>query len=308
VKINRAAESSSRAAGDDSRIVSIIIPCFNQAHFLAEAIDSALNQSSPVEVIVVDDGSTDNTSELAARYEAVTLVRQANQGLSAARNAGWRAAHGRYVMFLDADDRLLPGAVETNLRMLEENPQAACAHGAYRRINAAGGIFGEPALNALAEDAFESFLGGNRIGMHATVMYRRDVLQKLGGFDTRMKACEDYELYLRLSRQHRIVSNAQVVAEYRDHTQSMSKNAPLMLRTVLRLLRTQKEYAAQRPRWAAAHAAGIRHVKELYVDMQIWQLCCHWDGRFRSAVQVFMLAPGTFLSAVICRIVARLRK
>src|SRR5215212_9690625 len=92
-------------------LVSVVIPCYNQAHFLSEAIESVLAQTHPnFEIIVVDDGSTDNTSEVAARYPGVRHIRQDNQGLAAARNTGLRESKGTCLVFLDADDRLLPNA------------------------------------------------------------------------------------------------------------------------------------------------------------------------------------------------------
>jgi len=104
-------------------LVSVVIPCYNQAHFLGEAIESVLAQSYPnFEIIVVDDGSTDDTSEVARRYPGVRLVRQENKGLSGARNAGLAHSEEEYVVFLDADDRLLPDALETVLEHLEAHP------------------------------------------------------------------------------------------------------------------------------------------------------------------------------------------
>src|SRR5829696_2931566 len=107
-------------------LVSVVVPCYNQARFLGEAIESVLAQSHPLfEVVVVDDGSTDDTSEVAARYPGVRLVRQENRGLSGARNAGLARSRGEYVVFLDADDRLLPGALEAGVERLGANPQCA---------------------------------------------------------------------------------------------------------------------------------------------------------------------------------------
>src|ERR687898_3616338 len=104
-------------------LVSVVIPCYNQARFLGEAIESVLAQSYPhFEVIVVDDGSTDNTSEVAASYAGVRYIRQENQGLAGARNAGIRRSRGSYLVFLDADDRLLADALEAGLASLEEHP------------------------------------------------------------------------------------------------------------------------------------------------------------------------------------------
>src|SRR5690349_15716190 len=97
-----------------SVLVSIIIRCYNQGHFLGEAIDSALRQTYPhVEIIVIDDGSTDNTAEVVARYRGVRSIRQPNLGRCAAGNTGLGESRGEYLVFLDADDRLLPDAVES---------------------------------------------------------------------------------------------------------------------------------------------------------------------------------------------------
>ena len=101
-------------------LVSVVIPCYNQAHFLGEAIESVLAQTYPHrEIVVVDDGSPDNTREVASRYPGVRYVRQENQGLAAARNTGLRHSSGSYLVFLDADDRLLPEALEVGLRQLQ---------------------------------------------------------------------------------------------------------------------------------------------------------------------------------------------
>ncbi len=116
-------------------LVSVVIPCYNQAHFLGEAIESVLAQSYPhLEIVVVDDGSPDNTEEVAARYPGVRYVRQENQGLAAARNTGLRHSRGDYLVFLDADDRLLPEAVEAGLEHLHAHPECAFAFGKWRLI------------------------------------------------------------------------------------------------------------------------------------------------------------------------------
>src|SRR3954454_11041164 len=119
--------------------VSIVIPCHNQARFLAEAIDSALEQTHPpAEVIVVDDGSTDGTRAVVAGRPDVTYIAQANAGLGAARNTGWRAAGGACVVFLDADDRLLPHALSAGLACLDRYPRAVFCAGHYDLVDDAG--------------------------------------------------------------------------------------------------------------------------------------------------------------------------
>jgi glycosyltransferase involved in cell wall biosynthesis len=139
----------------DAPLVSVVIPCYNQAHFLGEAIESVLAQRHPrLEVIVVDDGSPDDTSEVAARYPGVRCVRQENQGLSAARNAGLRHSGGEYVVFLDADDRLLPEAIEAGLRGFEAHPECAFVYGDYRVIATDGSFLRRSRRHVVGRDGY----------------------------------------------------------------------------------------------------------------------------------------------------------
>ncbi|HWO47120.1 MAG TPA: glycosyltransferase family A protein, partial [Solirubrobacterales bacterium] len=122
-------------AGEFAELVSVVIPCFGQSHFLGEAIESVLAQSYPhLEVLVVDDSSPDNASQVAARYPGVRCLRCANQGMAGARNFGIRNTSGDFLVFLDADDRLLPTAIGTGVGLLGEHPEAAAASGRFRRI------------------------------------------------------------------------------------------------------------------------------------------------------------------------------
>jgi glycosyltransferase involved in cell wall biosynthesis/SAM-dependent methyltransferase len=314
VDIEALLDRESAATEEQVPLVSIAIACFNQSRFLADAIISALAQTAnAIEIIVIDDGSTDNPAAVVVRFPGVRLIRQENQGLSGARNTGLRESRGRYVMFLDADDRLLPEAVAVNLDNFGSNPSAAFVHGGYRWIDVDGRPSGVPVVNSIAADAYETLLRGNRIGMHATVMYRRDLLEEIGGFDIHLKACEDYDLYLRLARTHRIVSSPEVVAEYRLHSDNMSKNTPLMLETVLEVLRRQRPHLARDPSRSAAYANGLHYVTSLYVGQQMRQIREHlsgsdgWGKVFSDSIKVFAFAPRIFASAALHAVSSRLR-
>ena len=122
-------------------LVSIIVPCHDHAQFVGEAIASAQGQDHPtIEVVVVDDGSTDESAAVIERCAGVRLVRQQNAGLAAARNAGIRESRGDFLVFLDADDRLLPHAVSSGFRALQAEPDAAFVAGGFRRIDEAGHV------------------------------------------------------------------------------------------------------------------------------------------------------------------------
>ena len=254
--------SVSRAA---EPTVSVIITCYNQAQFLEEAIESALQQTYPAsEIIVVDDGSTDGTPGIAARYRRVRYVRQRNQGLSSASNVGLKAARCPYLTFLAADDRLLPGAIKAGVSCIETRPDCAFVSGHYRMIDADGGLLDFEPCACAVKNHYRELLRGNYIGMHATVLYRRGVLQRVGGFDVALQHCEDYELYLRIARSWPIYCHHRVVAEYRLHGANKSRRNHAMLRSVLRVLRAQSRYVRGSPDLEEAYRAGIYDWQRYY--------------------------------------------
>lgn len=249
--------------------VSIIIPCYNQARFLPEAIESALCQKyRPLEVILIDDGSEDETPEVAARYEEVKFIRQCNMGLASARNRGLVESNGEYVTFLDADDRFLPNAVEAGVRALDDHPQWAFAYGRYRLIDADGcAISSESAEVSKIENCYEEMLRRNFICMHGTVMYRRAILESVGGFDQSLHVCEDYDLYLRVCRRFPIGGHNELVAEYRKHDESVSRNHAKMLETSIKVLRRQYSYIKETGCYLKAYHDGLRFWQEFYGDL-----------------------------------------
>lgn len=238
--------------------VSIVITCYRQAHFLPDAIDSARAQTyTDLEIIVVDDGSPDDTSAVVGRYTDVRLVRRHNGGLSAARNSGLAAARGDYIAFLDADDVLRPDAVAVSLREFAAEPGVTLVAGSYVLVDEAlRPLAHQPEIFHLDSDAYITFLRRNPIGMHAAVLYRREAVAAAGGFDPELQACEDYDMYLRLSRSAPIRLHGTVIAEYRRHGDNMSHDNALMLTYALRALRRQRPHLRRSASRAAAYRAG----------------------------------------------------
>ena len=256
IKDSPQAKSSS---GQLPELVTVVITCYNHGRFLGEAIESVLSQSyQSFEVIVVDDGSTDDTREVAARYPQVRCISQPNQGLSAARNRGIQEGRGEFFVFLDADDRLLPPALEAGVKALSERPECALAFGDYRAITSDGTVFLESTAASVQTDYYAALLRTNCIEMHATVIYRRAVFQSIGTFDTSLKACEDYDLYLRVSRKLPICHYAVQVAEYRQHDSNMSGDPAVMLTNLLSVIRSQKKYVKHDRSYRRAYRAGLR--------------------------------------------------
>ena len=247
-------------------LVSVIIPCYRQAHFLAEAVDSVLAQTHPqVEGIVVDDGSADNTAAIAAAYPGLQYLRQRNQGLAAARNAGLRLARGEYLVFLDADDRLLPGAIHDGLAGFRKHPTAAFVAGTWRMIDVNGDAI--PSAEAPFpedEDPYLALLRMCFISSPAAVVYRRQAVEEAGGFDSSVDASADYAMYLRLARNPGAAVHDKVVAEYRRHAANMSANPRLILRSELAVLQGElKRYHLTEQQMAACRA-GIRRASEYH--------------------------------------------
>lgn len=244
-----------------------MITSYNHASFLSEAIDSALSQTQPIrEVIIVDDGSTDDTRKVANRYDQTRYVWQENQGLSAARNTGIRESASAFLIFLDADDRLSPGAIEAGLACFQKNPDCAFVFGRFRCFRDDGSAAKSPPAVTTPADPYLGFLQGNFVGMHATVMYRRTVLLEVGGFDTTLPACEDYDLYLRVARSHPVASHDTLVAEYRKHDTGMSNDSRFMLKTALSVLRRQRSSISSDITKAKAYKQGLRSWKSYYAQ------------------------------------------
>jgi glycosyltransferase involved in cell wall biosynthesis len=257
-------------------LVSVVIPCYNQAHFLGEAIESVLAQSYPhFEIVVIDDGSTDDTSEVAGRYPGVRCSRQHNQGLSAARNSGLRHSEGEYLVFLDADDRLLPEALAAGLECLKSYPGCAFASGRYSFIASDGSFLKQPRGRLVEKDSYVALLKRNYIGVPAVVIYRRAVFASIGGFDTSVDASADADVYLRIASRFAICSHEEVVAEYRQHGVNMSSNAGRMLRTSLTALRKQRRHVKGNKQYEEAYKAGVRNRRLRYGDRLVDEVRAH---------------------------------
>jgi glycosyltransferase involved in cell wall biosynthesis len=221
-------------------LVSVIIPCYNQAHYLHDSINSVLTQTyAPIEIIVVDDGSSDNTKEVVATYPTVKYVYKKNGGLSSARNCGIDNSTGDFLLFLDSDDWLLPGAVSTNMNYLHSNPEAAYVSGSHKKIRD-GVILPEEERVQISLPPYHQLLHQNYIGMIAAVLFRRWIFDK-HRYDESLKSCEDYDLYLQITRDHLAINHTEDLSRYRIHGNSISGNLNLMLRDVTTVLMRQEE-------------------------------------------------------------------
>lgn len=282
------ADAASAWGGPQGRLrVSVVIPCYNHSAYLGEAIESALRQTWPdVEVVVVDDGSTDESAEVAGRYPQVRVLRQPNRGLGHARNAGLAASRGEVVIFLDADDRLRPGAARAGIRVLGAHPGAMMAFGRCAVIDARGAPLRAMTL-PVSGDIYAALLRRNHIWTPGVAAWRRDVFSELGAFDTRCDPAADYDLYLRAARRFRVAAHDEVVAEYRQHGGNMSERPHLMRAATVQVMRRQRRHVRGDPSRTRAYRDGMREWRAYYGERMV--------ARFRAALR----RPGGRLDALI---------
>jgi glycosyltransferase involved in cell wall biosynthesis len=209
--------------------IAVIIPAFNASAFVAETLDSVLAQTLPAaEIVVVDDGSADNSAEIAAGFSPrVKVLRQKNSGTAGARQRGAEATSSELVLFLDADDVLLPSALAMLADTLRANPAAVLAVGAAEMWTpgAANPTVPDPDVVWPEEKHFwRELLLGNRIRTTGCVLMRRAALVAAGGWDPdwRLLGTEDWEMWLRLAEQGPFARVPGPVLKYRLHPGSFT--------------------------------------------------------------------------------------
>jgi glycosyltransferase involved in cell wall biosynthesis len=221
----RAAEGARLAPPTSSNApVSVIIPARNAAAYIGETIGSALTQNGIAEIIVVDDGSTDDTVAIvrSIRDSRLRLLTNDAAGVSAARNLGARNAGGDWLVFLDADDRLRPGAVTTLLRAARAAPRAVLVYGDYNTIDSAGRAIGRRDLlkgrRKPSGHVLERLAAGNFIVNGGTMLVHAGAFRTAGGFDVSLRYCEDWHCWCRLAAIGKFVHVPEVLLDYRLHT------------------------------------------------------------------------------------------
>lgn len=260
--ICRRPSTPARAAA--APLVSIIIPCYNAEQYLREAIESVLRQShAPVEILVVDNGSTDRSGQIAQQYP-VRYLRLDAPNLCAARNAGIRESSGAYLAFLDADDRLMPRGIEAGVRLLEERPEYAMTVGDHVFISRDGAWHSGSSKKCLQGSHYGELLRSNFIEMISSALFRRSLFERVGLFDVSLRAAEDYDLYLRIARENSILCHPKVIAEYRIHEAELSRNSEVMLASSLLVLERQRPFVGENDGLRAAYAYGMRFWRRKY--------------------------------------------
>lgn len=210
--------------------VSVIIPTYNRVAFVLEAVDSVLKQTlQDFELIVIDDGSTDGTAEALKRFEDRLFYRyQDNQGVSGARNLGLQMARGKWIAFLDSDDLWLPEKLETQVRFFSENPGAVICQTEEIWIRKGRRVNPQKKHQKFSGDIFAPSLLLCLVSPSA-VMIQRNLFDQLGYFDVTLPACEDYDLWLRISSQfHVYLIDQPLTIKRGGHPDQLSRTIPAL--------------------------------------------------------------------------------
>ncbi|MGX7896310.1 glycosyltransferase family 2 protein [Tsuneonella sp. HG222] len=286
--------------------VAVVIPVYNRAAYLRDALASVAAQSRPAdEVIVVDDGSVDDPETVVAQFPGVRLLRQDNLGPSRARNAGLAAARADYVLFLDSDDVLLPDGIAACLACMAENPGAAVAYGAHLPVDQDLVATGGPRFIAMARDAYHDLLEGNGVLMLGSALFDRTALLAVGGFDDKLSLAEDYDLYLRLARNYPFACDPALVAKYRAHPGNLSARHAAMMESALAV--------QERHRPSESDGAGMRAYRKGQRALRMivansWSLAQAQDptGETPGKLEAYRAAPFAAFIASLWQIVRKL--
>jgi glycosyltransferase involved in cell wall biosynthesis len=285
-------------------LVSVVVPVYNGQATLDETLRSVRAQTHwALDIVVVDDGSTDGTNDIAQAHAAsdarVRVLRQANAGVAAARNAGWRLSLGQYVAFVDADDLWAPRKIELQLEaLLAGGSSAGLAYCWLDRIDAAGNVTREYRDARLEGRIVDKLLESNFVGCGSTVLVRRQALIDAGGFDISLRArggegCEDWLLNCLVAMHWELVLVRDPLVGYRDLPGSMSRRRDTMLRSHMLMC---ERIAATEPALRAHALRGLNNyafwlVKDAW-RRDGWVSCAqvlktlHRGGHARAAMRV----------------------
>jgi glycosyltransferase involved in cell wall biosynthesis len=266
--------------------VSVIIPTYNRSWCLAEAIDSVLSQTfQDRELIVVDDGSTDNTPALLSRYGSrLRCLRQTNQGVSAARNHGIQAAGGELIALLDSDDLWQPDKLARQVAFFDTHPDAMICQTEETWIRRGLRVNPKRRHRKPSGWIFEPSLALCLVSPSA-VMMRRELLEEMGGFDESLPACEDYDLWLRVSLRYPIpLLEEPLVIKRGGHDDQLSRQHSLdryRIQSLVKIIDSEPLTENQ----ARAAAAMLREKSRIYAAG------CRKHGRIEAA-KVYELLAG----------------
>lgn len=243
-------------------LVTAVIPAYNAARFVGAAIQSVLSQTyRDIEIIVVDDGSTDDTAVAVRPFaDRVRYVRQDNSGVSVARNHGISLSRGEYVALLDADDEWEPEKITVQVSALSDRPESVASFTATTYVDERSGTSRVERCRDASDMTAALLVSSSVVGPPSAALIRRRTLAKVGGFDPLLSQSADWDMWLRLAEVGPFAIIDRPLVRYRLHLTNMSRNARLLERDSLRVLdkffaaaERAARYSAPRSRSYANH-------------------------------------------------------
>lgn len=276
--------------------ISVVIPTFNRPHLLPRAVESALNGGTDVEVIVVDDASSDNTASVCASLKGIRYVRlDRNQGVAGARNVGLLESRGEFVSFLDDDDLRLPGSLDCQLAFLESMPEAGFAAGGVLLADENCVLTNEVAVpGAESGDLFWKVL---ELGLHlipASILIRKSSFYQVGLFNRRLAGVDDWDMWTRIAEVRPIIVDQQPVCIYRSATPFSGQGSSALARNLHAAAKHQASLLAlpraqRAPAWRRREVR--RSLRRRVVDTLSWRAAEELPrGAFRFAATNLLVA------------------
>ncbi|MBR0708832.1 glycosyltransferase [Bradyrhizobium liaoningense] len=283
--------------------VSVVIPAKNVAAYIGETLASALTQAEVTEVIVVDDGSIDETVAIvhAIRDPRLHLMSNDSAGVSAARNLGARHASGEWLLFLDADDRLRPGAVAALLATARDAPRAVLVYGDYNTIDSEGRQIGRRGLlkgrRKPSGDVLARLASGNFLVNGGIALARAEAFRATGGFDTSLRYCEDWHCWCRLAAIGEFEFAPKLLLDYRLHTANTMNAAVRTPKDFFPAIARVFDDGLILARLPEGTAAGLRLAAEIHLVTYSAMQAVRF-GRYRDALGYLAMVGRRSLKAL----------
>lgn len=263
--------------------VSLIIPTFSRPHLLPRCVESALKAGSSVEVIVVDDASSDETASVCQTLRDIKYVRlNSNRGVAGARNEGLRASNSEYVGFLDDDDLRYPDSIDAQVNLLDANPDAGMVYGRAlygdEQCRAKGGSYPDDCPQG---DVFWELMQSNFVPC-LTVIFRRRCLERVGLLDESATGVDDWDLWVRISELYPVLATEQAVAIWRQPTPTSGQFSFRAERMHRRAHRLHRDKWLRLPRAVEATAECRNQAARAFADRATQHMISEARSRYRA--------------------------
>ena len=276
--------------------VSVVLPTYNRAHFLLEAVQSVLVQTAgDLELIVVDDGSTDGTAHVLREINDPRLryLHQENRGVAAAANAGIRLSRGAYIARIDSDDLWLPELIETEMAVLDARPEVGVVSAKGEAMDRDGNRlpYSWGRAPRFPDEALHSLLHGDFV-CNVTMIARRACIERAGLYDESLRVCEDWDLWLRVARHYQFAFVDRVLARVRRHEGNLTgRGSPFYESSLLGRTRVLDKVFGVLDQ---EQSKPLRHLKGIAYRNVFIEACLHFLGAadYRNAVEAFRRALG----------------